>query len=184
MIINMNEIPENGKTFVINTRTGEFTASIGDLIGKNNYDSEFTIRPISDKNYELIGFIKTTLPEQCSRCGIDFQYPITSEFKEMIIPQFEEDPRNSHYSKANHFSDLNLEGPNIVEYQGNHFAMGEYIREVVALAEPFTPVAPEDEKGDCTVCKISLKNRAFDYVEEMPEEKNNAFSVLKNLKLN
>lgn len=183
MRINLQEIPDEGREFVINNQTGELNQVLQDLIGNQAFNAEFTIRPTNTNTFELHGFIKTHLPEQCSRCGLDFKMPVNAKFTEMLIPR-QEMPRDAHYTKANHFSDMAGGGPSVLEYDGHHFEMGEYIHEVIALEEPFNPVAPVDQNDDCTVCKLNVKTHNFGYDEGNTEEKTNPFGVLKNLKLN
>lgn len=184
MRINLTEVPEEGRAYVWTSQTGEINALLTDLIGNTPYTADFYLRPLNSRDFELTGTIKTELPEQCARCGIDFQYPVNSKFHEILIPK-QNQPRGSKYSKVNHVSDLPEGGPDTSEYEGHLFEMGEYLHEVVALAAPFNPAGPEDEKGDCSICKIPVKGRSFSYDEAMPEEKPlNPFSVLKNMKIN
>lgn len=184
MRINLNEIPNEGKSYQLNRRTSELNEVLSDLIGDMNYDVEIEIRPIeNNKNFEFFGFIKTTLPEQCSRCGLDFKLPMHLKFKEILMPKMGQ-PRDSHYMKANHYSDLNNDGPSVTEYEGHHFELGEYLHEALALNEPFAPAPEEDKQGDCSVCKISLKGKTFGYEEHMEGQKESPFSVLKNVKIN
>ena len=184
MKINLADIPEEGRSFVWNSQTAEITSILKDLIDKAEYQAEFFIKPLTTKDFELTGFIKTKLPEQCSRCGIDFAFPINEKFREILIPK-QSQPRGGKYSKVNHVSDLPDNGTESVEYEGQHFDMGEYLHEVVGLAAPFNPAGPENDNGDCSICEIPLKGRTFSYNEEMPEEKpQNPFAALKNIKLN
>lgn len=184
MKINLTEIPEEGRAYHWNSQTAELNAILADLIGKTAHEAEFFIKPLNSKDFELIGNIKTKLPEQCSRCGIDFAFPVDAKFHEILIPK-QDQPRNSKYSKVNHVSDLPQGGPEVSEYEGHHFDIGEYLHEVVAIAAPFNPAGPEDENGDCSICKIPVKGRSFSYEEQMPEDKpQNPFAALKNIKIN
>lgn len=184
MRINLIDIPEEGQSFFWNNQSGELSSVLADLIGKNLYQVDFFVKPLNSKDFELRGIIKTGLAEQCSRCGIDFEFPVKQEFYEILIPK-QDHPRGGRYSKVNHVSEAPDTGTETSEYEGNHFDMGEYLHEVVALAEPFNPAGPEDENGDCSICKIPVKGRSFSYNEEMPVEKpQSPFAVLKNIKLN
>jgi len=184
MKINLSEIPAEGKSFVCNSQTGEFNAVLSDLIGTKSFHSEFFIKPLNSRDFELIGFIKTDLPEECSRCGIDFSLKIEPKFKAILIPR-QSDERTGKYAKVNHISEALEEGPEVAQYEGMVFNMGEYVHEAVAIAAPFNPAGPVDEKGDCTVCGITVKGRSFGYDEQMPAEKpESPFAVLKNIKLN
>lgn len=183
MKINLTEIPEEGRKYQWNSQTGELNSVLLDLIGKAFYETEFFIKPMNSKDFELMGTIQTQLPEQCSRCALDFAFPVNEKFHEILIPK-QGQPRGSKYAKVNHVSDLPQGGPEVSEYEGHIFDIGEYLHEVVALAAPFNPIPPEDEKGDCSVCKIPVRGKSFGYDEKMPEEKPvNPFAVLKNIKI-
>lgn len=182
MIINLLEIPDGGATYELNPRTGELNESLSDLIGKSAYAADFFIRPLEAGTYEFSGKIKTMLPETCSRCGIDIQWPISESFKELLMPEIKVD-RTEKYAKANHYSDLNHSGPSVTEYTGHKFNVGEFFHELVGLAIPFNPAPPANENGDCGTCLIDLKNRSFGF-DEVMEKPESPFSGLKGLKLN
>lgn len=184
MKINLTEIPEEGRAYQWNSKTGELNSVLKELIGKALYETEFFIKPLNSKDFDLTGTIQTKLPEQCSRCGIEFPFPVNEKFHEILIPK-QGQPRNSKYSKVNHVSDLPQGGPEVSEYEGHIFNIGEFLHEVVALAAPFNAAGPEDEKGDCSICGIPVRGQSFNYDEKMPEEKPlNPFAALKNIKIN
>lgn len=185
MKINLSEISEDGRSYHCTSKTGELNTALADILGGNLYEAEFFIKSLNSRDFEITGTIKTKVPEICSRCGIEFPYPIDKKFREFLIPK-QSQPRGSKYSKVNHVSDLPEDGPDVSEYEENLlFDMGEYLHEVVGLAAPFNAAGPEDDKGDCSICGIPVRGRSFSYDEEMPEEKpQNPFAVLKNIKNN
>ncbi|MEN0059880.1 MAG: DUF177 domain-containing protein [Bdellovibrio sp.] len=184
MKINLTEIPEEGRSYQWNTQSGELNQVLLDLVGKKAHTTEFFIKPLNSRDFELIGTIQTSLPEQCSRCGIDIDFPVNEKFHEILIPK-QSQPRNSKYSRVNHLSDLPTGGPEVSEYEGHIFDMGEFLHEVVALAVPFNPACPEKEQGKPDGCRFPVKDEGFVYDEPMPLEKpQNPFAALKNIKLN
>lgn len=182
MLINLLEIPEEGKTYICNQNTAELNEPLRDLIGNAAYNTEFTIRPLQAGTFELTGFIKTAMPEDCSRCGLDFKMTVDESFRELLIPE-QTIPRNGKFSKANHVSDLHGEGPSVVEYQGHHFNAGDYIHEVVGLAEPLTPAPPCNAQGECTLCGKAVSQEKFSYEDPGFEAPKSPFAALKNIKL-
>lgn len=183
MIINLLEIPSEGKTFICNQNTADLNESLKDLIGKTPHQCEFTIRPLSGGNFELTGFVKTAVPEDCSRCGLDFDFQVNEKFKELLMPELSV-PRNSKYQKANHVSDMSNDGPSVVEYQGHHFNAGNYLHEVIALSEPVNPAPACDASGNCVLCKKSISSEPFKYEDPGFEAPKNPFGALKNIKIN
>lgn len=183
MLINLLEIPSEGKNFQCSRQTGELNGILQDLIGAATFLAEFTIRPLQQGTFELSGRIQTQLPEDCSRCGLDFQMPVDEKFRELLLPE-QTVPRNSKFAKANHISDMNGQGPDVIEYQGHHFNAGEYLHEVVALAEPFIPAPPCNAQGECSLCKKKVQGLTFSYEDPGFEKPVSPFDALKNIKLN
>lgn len=184
MRINLHEIPEHGKKFQWDHKSGELKPALNDLIGDSSYEANFFVKPINSKDFEMIGTIKTQTEEQCSRCGIDFRFPINERFHEILIPHQPED-RTGKYAKVNHISEAATAGPAVTEYEPNlTFDMGEYLHEQVAIALPFNPAPSEKANGDCSLCEKPVRGQLFRYNEEMPPEKTpKPFEVLKNLKI-
>lgn len=180
MVIHLNEIPPEGQSWVLTNKTGELNEPLKDLIGSVPFSVEFTILPLNPGTFDLRGSIKTEIPEACSRCGLDFKFDVNEKFHELLMPALDT-PRDAHFAKANHYSDLNHEGPEVVEYEGNSFFVSEYIHEIVALSETTNPAPPEDAQGNCVTCKIPVRDRIFSYEEEMPEPES-PFAALKKLK--
>lgn len=183
MKINLNEIPTDGKSWLLNEKTAELSASLKDLIGAQPYQTEFTITPLpSPGAYELRGKISTKVPELCSRCGIDFNYTINEKFYYILMPEIDL-PRDGKFAKPNHYTDLHEDKTETAEYQGHHFNVSEFFHELVAVNIPIIPAPPVDENEDCGECKISLKNHSFS-MDEGEVKPKNPFSALKGIKLN
>ncbi|WP_413293977.1 YceD family protein [Bdellovibrio sp. HCB185ZH] len=184
MKINLAGIPEDGATYVWTRQTGEANAVLADLIDKEAYTAEFTIRPLNSKDFDMTGKIVTKEPCQCSRCGNDIKLPINAKFHEILIPK-QDQPRNSKYSKVNHQSDIPEGEVDFCEYEDQGFDMAEYLHEVIALATPFNPVCPKEDNPECSIYTNPEPEHGFIYNEEMPVEKpESPFAALKNLKLN
>lgn len=185
MIINLAEISPEGESFTLNRTTGELNKILSDILGENDYQVEFTLRPL-DQGFELIGDVKSKTPELCSRCGIDIFVNINKSFKELLLPKQEAQGQGEHYSRVNHYSDLHEEGvgPSVIEVENLMFDVGDYIHELVGLQIPIRPVAETNEEGDCSVCGLNVETTNFGYDESLPVQKNNPFAALKNIKLN
>lgn len=166
MIISLHEIPPGGKHFVCNNLTTELNEILRDLIGTIPYQIEFTIRPQFLKTtFEMTGFIKTELPEDCSRCGLDFTLPLNKKIKELLMPGLEQ-PRKSKYVKTSPITETDSDQPSVIEYKNGQFDVGEYFHESIAMEMPYIPAPEENEKGDCSLCGKNLKNCSFGYEDE------------------
>lgn len=183
MIISLHEIPPSGKHFICNNLTAELNEILHDLIGKTPYQIEFTIQPQFLKtNFELTGFIKTEVPDECSRCGIDFNISLDKKIKELLIPELEQ-PRNSKYAKTSPLSDLDKDNSSVIEYKNGSFDAGEYFHEVIAMEIPYVPAPEKDEKGNCSFCGKNLNSCTFGYEDKGFDKPISPFAgALRNLK--
>ena len=183
MKIKLHEIPEEGREYFFNRATGELNLALKDLIENAPYEAKVFVKPLNSKNYDITGYVKTSTNEVCSHCGDTFQFKIETPMHEILIPGAEE-IKNSQFSKSNHVSELKQDGPGVSEYFGDAFDLGEYVHEAIALTVPYNPRHPKNDSA----CKLGYKSdnpEVFVYDEKMGEEKKNeAFDVLKGLKLN
>jgi uncharacterized protein len=176
MKIRLNEIPEEGRSYDFNRNTSELNEVLRDLIEANAYDVSLYIKPLNSKDFAVNGQVKTHTHEQCSRCGEDFNLPITKKIKEILIPSQEQD-RTSKYAKSTTLYSEGEDEVSVSEYTKLQFDLGEFLHEAIALEVPFTP--------HCSNCSNIESEKTFSYDEKMGEEtKPNPFQALKGIKLN
>lgn len=170
--LRMNEITEDGIDLHFDHKEGELNQLLEDLISTSPYSFDVYVRALN-KHHMMTGKFSAEKTEMCSRCGDDFKLTLSGSINELLMPELDE-PRNSHYTKPNHYSEFNLEdsGPSITSFSGNEFDLGEFLHEIIASTPPFNPICPE-----CV-----QKNEAIAYDEEIPH-KNSPFDRLKNLKI-
>lgn len=184
MKIRLNEIPQEGRHYVFNRETGELNEALLDIVGDHEYLAEMDLKPIGNA-YELRGRIQTKVKEVCSTCGYDFDLEINRAFHDILFEEHEE-TRTGHSAQGNQSVDFLAEGPAMTPYRNNIFEAGEYVREMVALAEPFYPKC-----GGGDVCSRAAevseicRRLETEFAEaEVRTSGHPAFSVLKNLELN
>lgn len=183
MIIHLNEVPNDGRTWSLNRANSKLGEVLHDVIHKSAFQIHFSILPLSDTGtFQIQGTIKTELPEECSRCGLDFQFALDEKFKNILVPGVGSE-RDAQFAKPNHFSDLQETDLEVAEFFGDEFNAGEFLHELIALAQPQIPAPPLDAQGSCRTCKIDVINHSFSHVEEV-EVKSSPFAKLKGIKLN
>lgn len=183
MIINLAEIPEEGRSYEYTTESGEVTAAIADLIGENKYFIQFNLRPLNSKDFMLTGSIKTRTKEICSYCGQGIQFPVQLKFSEFIIPP-QEMTRDGYYVRSSNIIEHDPDSPQSFEYSaGMKLDIGEYLHETIALNVPYNPAPELSDKGDCNDCGINVQTLVKSYEEKPTDlETKNPFAVLKSLK--
>jgi len=182
MKIHLNEIPTEGKTWICNRQTSELNAALQDLIGQSPYFAEFTILPMDAGAYEISGTLRTEYQDDCSKCGDALPLKIESKFRDLLMPELDQ-PRNSHYARSNHVSDLLGGGPEVFNYTGNVFYADEFFHEKLGIEQPSIPLPPCDAMGSCLICKKQMNPSPTIYDEPM-ETRQKPFEGLKSLKLN
>ncbi|MBC7420757.1 MAG: DUF177 domain-containing protein [Bdellovibrio sp.] len=184
MKIRLNEIPEEGREYILNRKTAELNLALEDLIKNLPYDVKIYIKPINTKDFEMTGTIRATTSEDCSRCGIDFDYSIDKKIHEILIP-FMEDDRTSQYARSSTPISEESSAMSVINYKSSQIDLGDYVHEAIALDIPFNPAPSCTKSGECTLCHKNFGNQPFIYDEKMGEEaKPNPFKALKDLKLN
>lgn len=176
MKIRLNEIPEEGRQYLLNRQTSELNLILQDLVGNNAYDVNLYIKPLNSKDFTLDGAVKTQTSEQCSRCGENFAFDINAKLREILIPPQEQD-RTGQYAKSSVNYTGDDESISVSEYSKQlQFDLGEFLHEAIAIEVPFNPC--------CKECSKSA-DKAYIYDEKMGEEnKPNPFHALKGIKLN
>lgn len=182
--IRLGEIPADGREYTYSRKTGEMNDSLADLIGKEDYQVEFRIKPIGNA-YDLEGKLSTSLSEICSTCGYDFQMPVARKFHEILIEDEGED-RKAQSVHGNQSVDFLEQDLSVASYRGEIFNADDYVHEVIAIAEPFYPTCGAD--GDCLhieeVNEIRKRLEAeLAAADEAKDVGHPAFSVLKELEL-
>jgi uncharacterized protein len=185
MKIRLNEIPQDGRSYIFDRKSGELNDALKDLIEKNPYLVDITIKPIGNA-FEMRGKIETFTHEVCSKCGEDFDLKINRRINEILFED-ETEYRKAHSVHGNQSVDFLGEGPSMLPYKGNVFDAADYIHEVVALEEPFYPMCgPGGEclhKEEIDRIQAKLQMEFENAVEEEKKAGNPAFSVLKGLDL-
>lgn len=189
LIIHLHEIPKDGKSWTFDQTHREAVAVLSDIVEGAPFAIQLFIEPLGNTStFSLSGSFTAQWPEDCSRCGESFKYKSAEKFNHMLMPKVPA-ARDEKTTKPNHISDTLVgaegagEGPEVFEYVGNNFDVGQFLHEILALAKPLIPAPSVDCNGQCTECKISVKNQDFSYDEPMVI-KREPFASLKSFKLN
>ena len=179
--INLNEVNAAGDDYVYDSSNHELRAELADVIATQPFKVNLHILPAGNA-YDARGNLETGIPEVCSFCAKEFVEPLKIKFHEILM----EGTRVKTDLKGPE-SDFNDPDLSLTQLSGPHFYVGEYIRELIILAEPSQPLCKPDCKGLCLQCGIDMNEEKCNCAprpEKQEEVKVSAFSVLKNLKLN
>ncbi len=183
MKIRLNEIPQDGRAYTFDRKSGELNSILQDLVETRPYDVNFFIKPIGNA-YEVRGKIDAQVHEVCSRCGYDFDLPISRQVNEILFEE-QEDHRKSHSVHGNQSVDFLGKGPSMTAVKGDIFDAGEYVHEQIALEEPFYPMCGGNGKclheDEVREIQRRLENEMNEAEEKTPGHP--AFDVLKGLNL-
>lgn len=185
MKIRLNEIPDEGRSYLFDRKSGELDAVLKDLVGSHDYAITMEIKPIGNA-YEMRGGVRTALSEVCSKCGYDFDLIVDRKFNEIIFEE-QEEHRKSQGVHGNQSVNFLGEGPAMIPVRGNVFDASSYAHEAVALAEPFYPTCGPN--GSCLhaeeieeiVGRLEAEAEAALAADE--QVKKSPFAVLKALEL-
>jgi uncharacterized protein len=172
-IIALSELPEAGKSFNYDEKSGELTPTLSDVIQDNPFKVDLFVYKMGN-SYQASGQIETSLNLNCARCGADLQYPIREKINEILIvtPEL---PRLGKSARVNNTSELSPDLPDCITLRRPELNVGEFVREIIVLNEPFQPL-----------CAEPCVNPYLDQLApaQVPEKKESPFAILKGLKLN
>lgn len=182
--ISLKELAPEGREFDFTQESGELNAVLKDLIGNNPYDIHLKITPTGN-SFDLKGHIRTAMDLQCSVCADEFKSKIRLNLHELIVIT-QAFGKGDQHTKANHAHEWESKGPDYILLETDHFSVGEYAHEAIALAEPIRPLCAPDQPGGCAHADQRIDRPWLSYGEEEKpgtEIRANPFQVLEKIKL-
>ncbi len=184
MQIDLSRIPEEGERYTYNHITGELNETLKDLIGSNTYDVDLFIKPLPQNTFQISGHIRTQLPEDCGKCGDPFSWSMSETVRTLLVPSIAHQ-RGDKYAKPNHLSDHEeLDAPDAYNYRWPNLEMGEFVHEIIALAEPAYPHPPIKADGKCSLCDKNIGIEVINFEDPGFEKPKSPLTELKKIKLN
>lgn len=173
-VILLQELPDSGKSFDYTSDSGELNDSLKDAVGENAYKVNLFVERIGNA-WQATGKILSTQDLECSRCGTDLKSSVDLDVREIIMVH-PEMPRSGKTAKVNHSTDLDPLAPDCLILHKPELNVGEFVRELVVLNEPFKPLC----KKPCENPYLASQAQA----QGPPDDSKSPFSVLKDFKLN
>jgi uncharacterized protein len=178
----LRELPPEGREYDYNRDSGELTEALDELIDQNDYAVRLSVRPIGNA-FDVQGELKTSLDLQCSLCAIDFKLPITQKFHEVLVINEALD-KGDQLTKANHSSEWDPNQPEGVYLEAPLLDVGNFIHELIAIAEPMRPLGRPGCEEACENRKDGVQR---EWLSTDPKDsisiRNQPFSVLEKIKL-
>ena len=149
------------------------------------FSIDIRITPHVDSNcYSVEGTVKSALDLICSRCAIDFKFPVNSKINDILLVK-DEANRNEHYVSGGQINSADLDGPFCTLLSSNNFNLSEFIHEIIALAEPYRATAKENCDDSCAHYQMALSKGWLKTNSQSSDlEKDKPFDILKEIKLN
>jgi len=180
--IMLRELPPEGREYKYDRESGELNDILKDLIDQNDYAVKLTVRPIGNA-FDVQGEIKTAMDLQCSLCAIDFQFPVNQKFHEVLVIN---DPldKGDQLTKANHSSEWDPSQPEGVYLEAPRLSVGEFIHELVGIAEPMRPLGRPSCEEACENRKEGVRREWLGADgKDSISVRNHPFTVLEKMKL-
>lgn len=178
----LKELPPEGREYEYSRESGELTDDLKELIDDNDYSIRLTVRPIGNA-YDLQGELKTSLDLQCSLCAIDFKFPVNQKFHEVLVIETPLDKGDQH-TKANHSSEWDPNQPEGIYLESPILNVGEFVHEMVAIAEPMRPLGRPGCEEACENRKDGVQRDWLSLdAKDSKSIRNQPFAVLEKMKL-
>ncbi len=178
MKIRLSEIPEEGRHYTFDQKTGELNEALKDLVGERDYSVEFDIRPMGNV-YEIAGQVKTTLIETCSKCGWDLELGLARKFREILM----EEMKDKDAKIAGHHT-LNLaeEKFEISEYRNDHLELDGLVHQAIAEGIEEYPSCGKDDCEHLLEAQLVQQRLAEEFESAEAEKKGHpGFQVLEQI---
>jgi len=173
-LITLTDLPDKGKDYDYTHHSRELNNDLTDIIGENPYHVHLELSHLGNA-FQATGSIQTSLSRECSRCGADLTLPMELNIQEIIVihPELS---RSSKNSRVNNVSELDSTGPDSISLSQPVLNVGEFVREIVVLNEPFQPLC----ETPCINPYLAENSKEI----SISDENLSPFAVLKDLKLN
>ena len=180
MIIQLNEIPNEGKSFDFSRKSGELDEVLKDLIGTRDYKIHLDVTPVG-KSFDVRGTIDTSYAEVCSFCATEFDLRVAERFHELVVCDAHKNIKGFEEDWSPH-GDV---GVTVID-DPTQYNVSDLIHEVLALAEPNQPACRENCKGLCIICGQDLNESICKCDNNTTSQKleSSPFSILKRLEIN
>jgi len=182
VVINLSELPEEGRQLNFNQESGELTESLQDTIGTNPYAVNLSIAPLGNA-FSVTGNIKAGMGLICSKCAVDFIHPVKETVDEIFVV-VSKLPRTSKSARVNNITELDESGPECTEIDSPMLHLGEFVREIIILAEPIKPLGRPDCDKTCPNLQEAIKGGWAPENFAPDQDELGPFAALKDLKLN
>lgn len=178
----LKEVPDEGRTYEYSHESAELTETLKELIDDNLYFVTLTVRPIGNA-FEVKGELRTQMKLQCSLCAIDFDFPVSEKFHDVLVIN-DALSKGDQTVKTNHSSEWDWSQPDGIYLEASLFDVAEYIHEVVALAEPIRPLGGKNCEEYCENRRESVQREWLSIgANDTKSVHNHPFSVLGKVKL-
>lgn len=173
-MIMLQELPDSGKDYEYTTESGELNEALKEAVGENSFKVNLFVEKLGNA-WQATGKVESRQDMQCSRCGKDFKHPVNLNIREIIMVH-PEMPRSGKTAKVNHSTEMDPMSPDCLILHRPELEVGEFVRELVVLNEPFQPLC---EKA-CENPYLASQAQS----QGLSDDARNPFSVLKDFKLN
>ncbi len=143
----------------------ELLSGNGDLSVNSNIDIDLQVTKVL-RQVSILGKVSLSVTALCSRCLESVELVLCPEVRLLLLPD----------------DKLNGKERDIVNetYSGDEVDLGDYIRELVAIAIPYKVVCDKNCRGLCSSCGLNLNEMDCFCAEGRVDSR---FAVLRDLKV-
>lgn len=179
MIIHLEEILESGLFLTVEENPKMFPLLIemkdaGEINAIHPVKTSFKAIRIKEL-VEMEGTIETIIGLSCSRCLIDFNLPVKTDF----ALTFTKDIPEYTVTDGDEGRELTAEEMGMIRFKGDKINLQNAVQEQVILSIPFKPLCDETCKGLCVTCGNNLNEQTCECDQRKGDSR---FSILKTLK--
>ncbi len=177
--VRLNEIPDDGDFWEFNQESKDKLKDfLTPELDINEYSIRVSVKPMGNI-YEVTVDYNVRHDLLCSKCAFEFKLPVSKKCKEIIVIRDKHERIDQTKSTLKNWQDDLF----CTELDKPILHLGHFIREVILIDTPNRPLA-YGEQCEQEACE-PIKKYNFSATEDnwVNEQKNQPFSVLKDMKI-
>ncbi len=180
-IINLDEVPKQGKEYFFSNKDSALNDSLKDLISTDTYSINITITPETNF-FRATGLAKFSVEETCSKCGWELPLSVDCKVNEILFIKDGTEERHKNNTSNQIFMDVEYNGPETTYLETSRLDLGAFVRQQIGLA---IPQYPNCSKASCPNLEFAQKKIEIDRKKwEAVNDESSPFSVLSKIKKN
>ena len=143
MIVDLKALPPEGEAYQYTEKSEEAFGLFDDILGIHPFSIQVEVAPMGNC-FQVLGSVRTTYDETCSRCGYDIEVDLLPKINEILMFD-KERPRKFQTSHVQNSEIIDESTPSVTYIQSSDFQLGEFLHEMMVFAMETYPKCKDQD---------------------------------------